>query len=453
MIMTLASRRSPTSNSYLGYLKGTAYLLFPFLILTTSIYLKHTPIRMSDYRNNPASQYQSPPPRCGCGLDHTLPASNLDQGPGNEQRRTRYQDKHDLAQSTASHSRRYDPSNNDPAPPDRHNMPQNGIYGPRPPLDLDHRTEFRDRVDHQTYNSASPMPTSDRHSGHNNDRYGPSDQHYIAGDRRSNDTHREPQPPRPLERERNDLRMSYGSRSQSRNHFDQGPRNIAYHRPAPSSAVPSVHEKPAYKGLYPPGHAITCSCTGCLDITTARLDREKAERERKTSGIPMRSEKFAYEGLYAPGHTYPCSCVECLDLATARLDREKAERERKKSGRTATRLEDYRSYNDQQSRYGDPDRQPPHNNAQSGQQRSPLNEPRRPSDAPLSPLIARPNPPQSVNRTAPTHDVDLGMSNVTINDGAPRPPPQRGPDPRRRQQLDNRRRTRELLQRDFDRWG
>lgn len=355
--MTLVSSWSMASKSISrvlkGYLKGTPYLFFPFFILLIPIDPKHTLLSMSDYRKIPASQYPSSPPRCGCGLEHTLPAHNPDHGNVDiEQRRTTYQITHDLPQSTAFR----DSSNHPPLPAGRHSLPQDGIYGPRLPLDLDHTTEFRDRVDHQTYNSASPMPTFDRHSGHNNDRYGPSDQLYIAGDRRSNDTHREPQPPRPLERERNDLRMSYGSRSKSRNHFDQGPRNIAYHRPAPSSAVQSVHEKPAYEGLYPPEHAISCFCTGCLDITTARLDREKAERGRKKSGIPMRSEKLAYEGLYAPGHTYPCSCVECLDLATARLGREKAERERKKSGRSATRLEDYRSYNDQQSRHGDPDR-------------------------------------------------------------------------------------------------
>jgi hypothetical protein len=282
--MTLASRRSPTSSPCLGYLKGTAYLLFPFLILTTSIYLKHTPTRMSDYRNNPASQYHSPPPRCGCGLDHTLPISNLDRGPGNEQRRTTYEATHCSAQSATSQCHWHNFSNSTatpPPPPRQHNTLQDSAYGPRPPYGLGYGAEIRGDANDQTYGSTAP-PFA-RPPSQIDDRYGPFSQDSMAGDRSRNNAIQTPLPSRPFEREGNDLRMNYDSGGQSHSHINQGPRGFAYHPPAAYPEMPPEREMPTYEGLYPQGHPCSCCCTDCLDITTARLDREKAERERRES--------------------------------------------------------------------------------------------------------------------------------------------------------------------------
>jgi hypothetical protein len=357
---------------------------------------------MSDYRNNLASQYQFLPPRCGCSLEHP-PTHNSNQETFNEQTRTRYEATHDFAQSTTSQFRRPESLNDPPPPQGQHSIPQGGMYGPPPPRGLGHETECRDRVDNQTYDPAPFMPALDYHQSQNNDCYGLSNQHGMLRDRPLNDVNLEPWPPRPSGREGNDVSMNYSSSSQSRDRYDQGPRNSAYYPPAAASGIPLAHDKPTLEGSYPPGHVYSCSCPECIAITTVRLDRERAEREKK------------------------------------------------KNDRMASRSEDRRSYNDGPSRYGEPARQPPQMNDQYGQQRSPLDEPYRPSVPPLSPLIARPYPPQSNNRSVRTRNIDLEIANLIIDADASPPLLQDRPDPRRRQRLDNRRRTRELLERDFER--
>jgi hypothetical protein len=357
---------------------------------------------MSDYRNNLASQYQSPPPRCGCGLEHP-PTHNSNQEIFNEQTRTRYEATRDFARSTTSQFRRPGSLNDPPPPPSQHNTPQDGIYGPPPPRSLGRGTECRDRVDNQTYDSAPFMPTLDHHPRQSNDQYGPLNRHDMVRDRPLNDINFTTWPPRSSGRDGNDASMKYSSSSQCRDRYDQGPQNPAYHPPAAASGMRSTHDKPAYEGSYPPGHVYSCSCPECIAVTTVRLDRERAEREKKKS-----------EG-------------------------------------TASRLENRRSYNDELSRYRDAARQPPQMNDQYGQQRSPLNEARRPTISPLSPLIARPYPPQSNDRSVCPQNIDLEIANLIIDADASPPLMQGRPDPRRRQRLDNRRRTRELLERDFER--
>jgi hypothetical protein len=209
-------------------------------------------------------------------------------------------------------------------------------------------------------------------------------------------------PPRSSGRDGNDASMKYSSSSQYRDRYDQGPQNPAYYPPAAASGMRSTHDKPAYEGSYPPGHVYSCSCPECIAVTTVRLDRERAEREKKSEG-------------------------------------------------TASRLENRRSYNDELSRYKDVARQPPQMNDQYGQQRSPLNEAHRPTISPLSPLIARPYPPQSNDRSVCPQNIDLEIANLIIDADASPPLMQGRPDPRRRQRLDNRRRNRELLERDFER--
>jgi hypothetical protein len=389
-------------GTYKSFLLPATFSLSKFY--HTLIDSKHTLLGMSDYRNNPASQYQSPPPRCGCGLEHP-PTHNSNEGTFNEQTRTRYEATHDFAQSTTSQLRRPEPLNNPPYPQGQHSMLQGSNHGSPPPRGLSHGTECLGRLNNQAHDSASLMSSLGNYPSQTNDCYGLSNQHGMVRDRPLNDVNLEPWPPRLFGREGNNANTNYSSSSQSRDRDDQGPQNFAYYPPAAASGMPHTRDKPPYEGVYPSGHTNSCSCPECIAVTTARLDREKAEREAK------------------------------------------------KSGKMGSRSGDRHSYNDGPSKYRDSARQPPQMDDRYEQQRSLLNEPYRPSDAPLSPLIARPYPPQSNNRSVRTPNIDLGIANLIIDADAPPPPLQWRPDTRRRQRLDNRRRTSELLGRDSERWG
>ena len=385
-----------TSVSFL--LPASCYFLTIHILLESQQIQAQLP-RMSHRRNKPPPQKQFQRHRCKCGLEH-LPALNSDHERFDKMSRERYQATHNSAQSSTSDSRPYDRSIDRPTSPNQLSTPQDGIYGPRPPRTLAHTAKVGEGDSNRTLNSVPLIPSFDRPPIQTNDHHVPFDQRTMVGDRPLNDASHELQPPRSFgERERGNPSTDYNPSSHPHGHFNQG-HSVVANRPASS--------------MFPPGM------------------------------LPGR-EKSICEGVYPSGHSYRCSCPDCIAVTTVRLDREKAEREQTKRRKVASRLDDCVSYNDGPSRYRDADHQQPRIDAQYGRSRPPLNEPLRPPVPPLPPLIARPDPPQLVDRIVPTHNVDLGISSLTIDDSTTTPPRQRRPDPRHSRHLDSRRRAWELL--------
>jgi hypothetical protein len=251
------------------------------------------------------------------------------------------------------------------------------------------------------HHSTLPMPSLRHHPIRTNDRYGPPGQPSMAGERSSNNVNREPRPSRSLRLEGNDLSMDYGPGSPFRSHIGQDPQRVTRHP------------------IHPP------------------------------SGMSSGPEEFS---PYPPRHTYRCFCPQCIAVATIRLDREKAEREKKQSRKIAARQGNRRSYNDEPSpsRYGDAADRLSRVDPQYEKRRPPLDEPHCLSEPPLSPLIPRPISPQSINQTLPSHNIDPQLSHLVFNDGVAMQSRRRRPDAWH-QHLESRRRARELLPHDFDR--
>jgi hypothetical protein len=136
---------------FLGHLRIlTCFLLLPNSSISIfhqkPIDPRHIFLGMSDYRNTPASQNQAPPPRSEFANSY-LPVHDSDKGNVDEQRRAIYQAARSTAQSTAHsttfQSHRHDLSK-DPTPlAGQHSMPQDGIYGPRPPRNVGQEAEIR----------------------------------------------------------------------------------------------------------------------------------------------------------------------------------------------------------------------------------------------------------------------------------------------------------------------
>jgi hypothetical protein len=234
---------------------------------------------MSYHCNNPPPQYQSQPPRYDIELGHP-PTHSFDQGSANEQRRGKYQATRNLTQNMTSGSHRHGPSNDVP-PPAQHVMLQNRNHGPRPSIDPGHEVQIRDGGNDRINHSALPMPSLRHHSIRTNDRYGPPGQPSMAGERSFNNVNREPRPSRSLRLEGNDLSMDYGPGSHFRSHIDQDPQRVTRHPIHPPSGMSSG---PGESSPYAPRHTYRCFCPQCIAVATIRLDREKAEREKKQSG-------------------------------------------------------------------------------------------------------------------------------------------------------------------------
>jgi len=150
-------------------------------------------------------------------------------------------------------------------------------------------------------------------------------------------------------------------------------------------------------------------------------------------------DKSTFERLQAPGHDLGYTCVECNNIALATMMR----------GKAASRLADERFFNAEQSRYRSETHLPPAIDAQHGKPKMSSSDFR---SLPPSPLLARPNPPQSNHQYDRSHNIDLAMSDLMMGSDLLELSSQRRPYARR-QRFDGRRRARELLQRTFDRWA